>query len=419
MTTTVSSTKPPREADTRSPSSLRRIRVLHVLPSLFGGGMERFLLEVMRASTPIGGAGESCRVTHGVCILRAADDRLFSQCKSLATTWVLGRRKTRDWSCWKQIRQVIREFEPDVVEALSTGVWVDAARAVGHSRSTRLALVFHGQIDTVPAGRLRRWLNRWAARRAAAVISVSREAADQMIKEWNLPAAKTIAIPNGVDVNRFRPASDADERLRVRRKLDIPDDSKLAICVANLMPVKAIDILLDAWRQLAAKQRDARLLVVGDGPLRDDLQQLGQNLHCCESVSFLGHRDDVPALLRAADLFVLSSRYEACSIAILEAMASGLAAVVTDVGGNAEIVQPDHTGWLVPPDRADLLAGAIATALDDDCVRAQFGRNARTVVMERYNLETCARQYSTLFHSLSLPQNRRSPKPPEDPECAA
>lgn len=419
MTAVVPSMNPARQADVRSPGSLRRIRVLHVIPSLYGGGMERCLLELMRASTPVGGAGESCRVTHGVCILRAADDRLFSQCKSLATTWVLGRRKTRDWSCWKQIRQVVSDFEPDVVEALSTGAWVDAARAVGRSRSTKLALVFHGRIDTVPAGRIRRWLNRWAARRAATVISVSREAADRMIKEWHFPAAKMITIPNGVDVNRFHPADDADERLRVRRKLGIPDASKLAICVANLVPVKAVDVLLDAWRQLVTQQLDARLLVVGDGHLRNDLQKLAENLGCRNSVLFPGSRDDVPALLRAADLFVLSSRYEACSMALLEAMASGLAAAVTDVGGNRELVEPGRTGWLVPPERADLLAQSLMAALDDDHRRTQFGQRARAVVMERHDLEACARQYSMIYHSLTSPQNKRVAKAPEDSECAA
>ncbi|MGQ9650472.1 MAG: glycosyltransferase [Phycisphaerae bacterium] len=417
--TTAASAGPGRPTDARSPSSLKRIRVLHVIPSLFSGGMERFLIELMRASTPVGGAGEACRVTHGVCILRAADDRLFSQCKSLATTWVLGRRKTRDWSCWKQIRQVIRDFEPDVVEALSTGAWVDAARAVGRSRSTRLSLVFHGQIDTVPAGRIRRWLNRWAVRRAATVISVSREAVDRMIKEWHIPAAKMVAVPNGVDVNRFHPASSADERLRVRRRLEIPDGSKVAICVANLVPIKAVDVLLDAWRQLSADQRDARLLLVGDGPLRRDWQNLAETLGCHHSVSFLGNRDDVPALLRAADLFVSSSRYEACSMAILEAMASGLAVVVTDVGGNGELVEPDRTGWLVPPDRADLLAQSLAAALNDDQTRMRFGQTARAFVMERHDLEACVRQYSTIYHSLTLPHSKRPATASEESECAA
>jgi len=401
-----------------SVKGLRRIRVLHVVPSLYGGGMERVLLDVIRASTPAGGAGEGCRVTHGVCVLRAADDRLWSQCKSMATTWVLGRRKTRDWSCWKRLRQVIRDFEPEVVEALSTGTWVDAARAVSGRRQTKLALTYHGQVDTAPPSRLRRWLNRWAARKSAAVISVSREAAERMAGDWGIPASKLVTLPNGVDVNRFRPAGDDDEGKRIRKELRVPPGAKMAVCVANLMPIKAIDVLLDAWRQLPGDQRQARLLVIGDGPMREELQKLADRLQCTDSVTFLGRREDVPALLRIADLFVVSSRYEACSIAILEAMASGLPVVATDVGGNRELVETGKTGWLVPPDRADLLAGAIADAIKDDRLREQYGRNARTMVTERHSLDECARQYAALFHSLLNHSGRPSAARMEDAGCA-
>lgn len=418
MTGEASSISAGQQPGAPSPGNLRRIRVLHVVPSLYGGGMEHLMLEVMRASTPAGGSSESFRVTHGVCILRAADDRLLSQCRSVATTWVLGRRKTRDWSSWKRLRQVIGDFDPDVVEALSTAAWVDAARAVAGRRQTKLVLSYHGQVDTTSAGRLRRWLNRWAARKSAAVITVSREAADRLAGEWGIPAAKLRTLPNGVDVSRFRPPNDNDERVRIRRKLGVPDTSKVAICAANLMPIKAVDVLIEAWRQLPGDQEAMRLLIVGDGPTAGELKATADRLHCDHTVSFLGNRDDVPALLRAADLFVSSSRYEACSIAILEAMSSGLAVVATDVGGNRELVEHGRSGWLVPPDRADLLARAIADALKDDCTRRQAGQHARTVVTQQYNLEACARRYADLFHSTVGSARQRSPGPAEEPRCA-
>lgn len=418
MTTAASAITHGQPQASRGPASLRRIKVLHVVPSLYGGGMERVMIEIMRASTPVGGAGEGCRVTHGVCILRGADDRLLSQCKSLATTWVLGCRKTRDWGSWKRLRQVVRDFEPDVVEALSTGAWVDAARAAGRRRQTKLVLTYHGQVDTAPLGRLRRWLNRWAAKRAAAVVSVSREAVDRMVKEWGVPSGKIVTLPNGIDVNRFRPANNADEQARIREKLGVPKDAKVVACVSNLMPIKALDVLLDAWRRLPSDMRSVRLLVIGDGPMRGELKKIAGQIGCGDSVMFLGNREDVPALLRAADLFVLSSRYEACSIAVLEAMSCGLASVVTDVGGNGELVEPGKTGWVVPPDRADLLAQHIAGALKDDPTRSLYGQKARTVVMEHYNLDDCARKYATLYHSLVLRGDKRAPASTEESACA-
>jgi glycosyltransferase involved in cell wall biosynthesis len=380
--------------------------------------MERVTLEIIRASTPAGVAGDEYRITHGVCILRDANDRLLAQCKSLATTWVLGLRRTRDHGCWRRLRQVVSDFAPDVVEALSTGTWIDTVRATRGRKRPRLVLSFHGQTSLAPIGWWRRWLNRRAAARADVVLSVSKEAAGRLCQEWGLPADKVRTIPNGVDVRRFRPPADMDERLRVRGKLNVPATGPLAICVANLVPIKAIDVLLDGWRGVVASQPSACLLIVGQGPMREQLLQLAEQLQLGTAVRFLGDRDDVPALLRAADLFVLSSRYEACSMATLEAMASGLPVVSTAAGGNGELVIPGKTGWLVEADRADLLSDAVVAALADESVRQRYGQAALATALDRHTLEGCARQYAMLYRSLAFSNGQALPAPVEEPECA-
>jgi glycosyltransferase involved in cell wall biosynthesis len=383
----------------------RPLRVLHVLPSLAGGGMERAAIRLI-----CGGAGVSPAfaeapapaLTHGLCILRDADQELLAQCRARARIWLLGERAARPRrlsSGWR-LRKVIRRFRPDVVHARTTGTWPDAALATRGLTQVRLLLSFHGKTHLLPPNLKRRLLNRWAAARADAVLAVSVESAEYMQQEWGVPQAKLTVIHNGVDTDRFRPAASKDEIRGIRSQLGLEAGDPVVVCVANLVPIKGHNVLLRAWSRVVANQPAARLLLIGDGPLRGELQALAWNLGCRRSILFTGARPNVPELLRAADLFVLPSRYEACSNAILEAMATGLAVVACEAGGNPELVAPGLTGWLVPPDAAEPMAERILAALGDEAARQQAGHAARQQAATAHTqaawLSACVELYASL-----------------------
>ncbi len=380
----------------------RVLRVLHVLPSFFGGGMEHLVARLICADpqeTP--GQEEGTPLTHGLCVLRDGDEQLLAACRQHAPTWVLGRpNRGRDRLAWWRLRRVIRVFRPDVVEALSTGVWLDAVLATRGLCRPRLVLSFHGRTDLAPLSATRRRLNAWCARRADAVVTVSRESAERLVREWGMPPSHMHTIPNGLDLDRYRPVASRDEQRQIRHELGLPVEPPLALCVANMVPIKALDVLMHAWRQVRMMHRSAELLVAGDGPLRDELQREATAVGCGSCVRFLGSRPDVDRLLRAADVFVLSSRYEACSIAVQEAMASGLPVVATDVGGTGELVAPAETGWLVPADRAEQLAERLQVALADEPMRRRMGRAARDIAVQRFGLDRCIEQYASLYAKL-------------------
>ena len=155
--------------------------------------------------------------------------------------------------------------------------------------------------------------------------------------------------------------------------------------------------MIRAFRQVKQQHAEAALVLIGDGELRDTLQQCAKAESVTDSVHFLGDRDDVRDLLQGLDLFVLSSVTEGYSMVLLEASAAALPIIATDVGGNSEIIRDGHTGRLVPPSNADLLAAAMITLLQQPRVAQSLGRSAREWVERHGSLEAMASRYALVY----------------------
>ncbi|MBI4580848.1 MAG: glycosyltransferase family 4 protein [Planctomycetes bacterium] len=397
----------------------RPVRVLHVVPQLSSGGMERAMLRLIQRSLlhDRGQAGRS-GVQHGICVLNDIREDLREQCPQDVPTWVFdGDRRGGRYQTWRRLRDVIQRFAPDVVHARSTGAWFDAAAAVIGLPRVRLLLSFHGCTTLRPPGWRRRLVDRWTTGRADAVLTVSREAAERLHKQMRVPGDKQVVIHNGVDTNLYCPAEADAEIIDIRRRTHLPPNADVAICVANLLPIKGLDLLVRAWRQVHMGDPLARLLLVGEGPLRGDLEQLIRQLRCTNIVRLLGNREDVPSLLRAADMFVLPSWYEGCSNATLEAMASGLPVLACDVGGMPELVAQNRTGWLVRPGDVEALSNLLLTVLLDRCLRHRVGAAGRDAAVKHFGIDTWVARHAALYRRLA---GVRPPQhaPREDPACA-
>ena len=403
---------PPAESE-------RPARVLHVIPELSSGGMELAMMRLIRRSLlqdreSVSGSG----VIHGVCVLREGGDHLREQCPREIPTWVLrDRRLLRRCRAWMDLRRVINSFQPDVIHARSTGTWFDAASAAAGRPRTRLLLSFHGRTTLEDPGLRRRMVDRWATGRAHAVLTVSRDAAGALHEELQVPADKLTTIHNGVDTSLFNPADSDVEVQLIRRRLKLETEADVAICVANLLPIKGIDVLVRAWRQVHMANPLARLLLVGQGPLYGELSELIRSSRCGPVIRLLGAREDIPDLLRAADVFVLPSRYEGCSNATLEAMASGLPVLACNVGGMPEIVSHNYTGWLVPAGSVESLANTLLAALLDRIVRNRTGSAGRDTAVKHFGIDTWVARHTALYRRLAgLAPHRCRAR--EDAECA-
>lgn len=171
-----------------------------------------------------------------------------------------------------------------------------------------------------------------------------------------VPPGKMIAMPNGIEIDAFRRS---DERRRRAREALGVGDAHVWLSVGRLEPQKDLPNMLRAFAQLP--QGNRTLLLVGQGPLHDELMALAAELGLDErQVRFLGRRDDVPDLMAAADSYLMSSAWEGLPLVLIEASAAGLPIVATDVGGNAEIVEEGANGYLVPAEDPAALAGAVS-----------------------------------------------------------
>jgi len=205
----------------------------------------------------------------------------------------------------------------------------------------------------------------------------------------------------------------------LRAALGLSEQDLAVICVGRLVPLKRHDQLLQAFAAVRT-QRPVKLLLAGDGPLRAQLETLALTLGIADRVRFLGNRTDVPALLAASDVFALVSETEGLSCSLLEAMAAGLPALATRVGGNPELVADGTSGYLVEVGDVRAMRERLQALLDDDRARAAMGREARHRAEQRFSVDTMMRAYLQLYarlgprpsHAAVEVEARRQPERP-------
>jgi len=231
------------------------------------------------------------------------------------------------------------------------------------------------------------------------IVAPSKAILDALVADENADDARCLAIPNGVDVERFLPAS-ALRRSQLRGALGFAESECLIGCVASFTPVKRHTMLLEAFAQVHRKNPVCRLVLVGDGPLRAEIETQARALGIANVVHFLGARGDVENVLPALDIFVLASSTEGMSNAILEAQACALPVVTTDVGGNPEVIEHQVTGLLVPANAAEPLALALADLAGAPDRRAALGAAACRAIAREHSLVAMAAAYGRLYRDL-------------------
>lgn len=238
------------------------------------------------------------------------------------------------------------------------------------------------------------WLKRLAIARSAAVIANSRSGAAATARRTRTPEAKFEIVANGVDMPA---AMTGVERDALRRELGVPAHRRLALFVGRLVPAKNLPCLLRALASLPADTRPW-LALAGEGPEREQVEQLASQLGLGDGIRLLGERSDAVRLMQAADLLVLPSHFEGLSNALLEAMAAGCPVVASAVGGTPELVEDERTGLLFAGGDAGALATAIAR-LADPALRARLSRVAREHVLRHHSREALATAVSVVYES--------------------
>jgi glycosyltransferase involved in cell wall biosynthesis len=222
---------------------------------------------------------------------------------------------------------------------------------------------------------------------------------DSLVRNEGVPEAKIRVLPNMIE-RRDIEAVNHETRKNARNHLGLNGDFVVGT-VANLnRPIKRVDVFIRTAAEVAKKKPSTDFVIIGEGSLRSSLEQLARELGCAEKVHFLGSRPDVPKCLYAFDIAVNSSDSEGLSNAIIEYMAAGLPSVVTDVGGNGEVIGNNLCGAIVSRGDHDAMAAEILRYLDKTNLREEVGRRARQRVEAVYNRSVVIERLMEYYHSV-------------------
>ncbi len=270
---------------------------------------------------------------------------------------------------------------------------------INKNRSYRLLCTFHNPLRRF-ANHLKDGISCSLASKIGRVsdhlIAISQSIRDDTIKLLRVPEGKVTCIYNGIDPVTYQIKFDSGE---LRREWGIPNGIPLIGTVARLIPQKGIQYLIQAATLLKKKFSDFRVLVVGDGPFRQELEELTVSTGMKGKIIFTGFRSDIPRILAAIDLFVLPTLEEGMSVAILEAMCSSKPVIASRSGGVPEVVN-EETGILVEPGDSGELATAIGTLLSDAKARERMGNAGRQRIEECFTLQKMVESYHQLYYRL-------------------
>lgn len=312
--------------------------------------------------------------------------------KAAKTPWSLG------WAL-RQLVAHLRTWQPDVVHAHMVHANLLTRVARWFVRMPVLVTSAHSRNE---GGRLRMLAYRLTDRWTDLTTNVSDDAVAAFVAQRAAPAGRIVSVPNGIDTQRYHP--DAQARAALRATIDTLPSAATPIVFAagRMVDAKDYPTLIDAFAHVVRALPEARLLIAGDGPLRDAVQARVDAQGLARSVTLLGRRNDIAQWMCAADVYAMSSAWEGLPLVIGEAMASGLPVVSTDCGGVRELLGTGSINTLVPVGDAQALGDALIrhlrTPLD---TRHAIGAANRERIAARYSLDAVVTRWIEIYARLA------------------
>ncbi len=355
--------------------------IAHVIYRLDIGGLENGLVNLINRMP-------DDRYRHAILCLKGYSD-FSSRIRKNVELIDIGKKEGQDMGMHLRLWKAFRKLKPDIVHTRNLATLEAVVPATMAGVKTRI----HGEHgrdvnDLDGSNRKYRLVRRAYSPFVTRYIALSRDLQSYLDEKVGIPERKISQIYNGVDSARFHPANGSKDHFvigTVGRMQPVKDQLTLARAFVRLL-------------EIAPQYREkVRLLMVGEGPLKSEAQNLLKASGHAELAEFTGASDDVPEMMRKMDLFVLPSLAEGISNTILEAMASGLPVIATNVGGNPELVLHGQTGLIVPPSDAERMALSMLTYLSNQDLAICHSRAARRRMEEHFSMEAMVRNYMQVY----------------------
>ena len=365
---------------------LLKMKVLHIISS---GGMYGAEAVILNLSRTLNEGGH-----HGILgvFSNSANPNLHlheSAAKSGVESHLIPCQGQIDRTVTRRIRALARQTQADVVHAHGYKADVYAYLALRGS-GIPLVSTCHNWLEQNALVSFYGMVDRFVLRKYTAVVAVSDEVRRRLLNA-GVSEDQIYKVENGIDLRPF-------ERARPSLPEEVGAERALIVgWVGRLSREKGADILIHAAAKVLAHLPKTKFMVVGDGPERNELESLIDNLNIRSSISLTGRREDIPSMFASFDVVVSSSRQEGLPMAILEGMASRLPWVATAVGDVPTVIQDDVTGVLVPPEDVELLAAALVDLLQDADRRERLGVAARQLAEDRFSAERMTGDYLRIY----------------------
>jgi len=364
------------------------LRVMFLLSSMPVGGAETLLVNLTRRL-------DKSRFTPLLCCLQSLGPLGEELARELPAYSGLIHGKY-DLLVLPRLVRLLKRERVDAVVTVGAGdkmFWGRIAARLAGIPVICSAIHSTGWPDVIERPNRSRLLTHWTD----AFIAVAEEHGRHLVDVEGFPADRVHVIPNGIDVQRFTACGESG---MTRKTLGIATEAPLVGIVAALRPEKDHGMFLRTAALVCEKIPAARFLIIGDGPERPALERLSRDLNLQDAVQFLGNRADIPKLLSALDVFVLTSQMEASPVSIMEAMACGKPVVAPRVGSIDESVIDGVTGYLVEPGSSVLAAQRILGLLENPALAQRLGQAGRERVCDRSSLEAMVAGYEQLLSTI-------------------
>jgi N-acetyl-alpha-D-glucosaminyl L-malate synthase BshA len=366
------------------------IRVLHVLHTLDRAGVETLVADLATAHRDRLETAIACLDREGPLAERLRNSNI--------DVHFTRRRAGFDWTQVFRIAAIIRSFRPRVVHCHQYTPFVYGTLASLWARRGRILFTEHGRHVPDCVGWKRRLTNRFLIRRAASVTAVCDFTRSRLVQLEGFKRNKIEVLYNGVDLRRFDQIIDRQD---ARSRLALPYDANVIVHVGTFRPVKDQATAIRAFQRVLAQSPETILLFAGDGPDLAACRALATELNVQHAVRFLGQRSDIPKILAAADIMLLTSLSEGHSVALLEAMASRLPIVATRVGGIPETVIDGQTGLLAPVGNHEAIAEQLLYLIRHPEQRQNMGQAGSEHVRSCFDQDNMHRRYIALYDKLA------------------
>ncbi len=302
--------------------------------------------------------------------------------------------------------RILKKEKVDIVHSNNWGCFVESVAAKWIAKTPLIIHTQHGMEmnDSEAVSSIKRFIRnrirQFASYCTGRIIVVSKATWGFAKDDWRISAKKINLIYNGININEYV----KDEKIRetLRSEIGIAKDDFVIGSVGRLMRVKNYPYLVKTFHSILKTSGNVKLLIVGEGPEKNEINSLVKKFNIADKVKLLGTRSDIKEILNVMDVFALPSLSEGISISILEAMSSCLPVVVTNVGGNSEIIENGENGFLVSVDNYKEMVCVIQTLIKDPKKREVIGLNGRERVKERFTLDRMIKNYKNLYMSLYL-----------------